>query len=115
MLPMIANGYVHRWAAAVDTERPPSPERLTRAIATHLLDSGHSSGSLHRWVFALTRNPDATIGDVLTGAAELATRADQAFEVLVPFTSVPDPDDSPSIYRNGSPPPAPRRGSWRRA
>lgn len=91
MLPMITDGYLRRWAAAVDTEKSPSPERLARAIATHLLDSGHSSGSLHRWAFGLSKNTDATVSDLLAGAVDLAELADQEFEVLVPFVSVPDP------------------------
>lgn len=91
LLPMIADGYLSRWALAVDSPQPPSPERLARAIATHLLDSGHSNGSLHRWARALSTNPDASIGDLLTEATVLAERTDQEFEVLVPFISVPDP------------------------
>lgn len=91
MLPMITSGYLQRWALAVDSNQPPSPERLARTIATHLLDGGHSNGSLHRWAYALSKNPDVTIGDLLSEAAELADRDDQEFEVLVPFVAIPDP------------------------
>ncbi|MGH3867291.1 MAG: hypothetical protein ACRDQ4_14335 [Pseudonocardiaceae bacterium] len=84
------NDYLPRWAAAVDAAQRPSPERLARAVATHLLDCGHSSGQLHRWSRALSREPDATLADLLTGASKLADQDDRDFEVMVPFVSVPD-------------------------
>ncbi|MCP3799233.1 hypothetical protein NLX83_08185 [Allokutzneria sp. A3M-2-11 16] len=56
LMPLITNGYLGRWASAVDSARTPSPERLARAVATHLLDCGHSSGYLHRWVRALSKD-----------------------------------------------------------
>jgi hypothetical protein len=91
LMPYVTSGYVQRWAAAIDSPKPPSPERLARTLATHLLDLGHSTGSLHRWVFGLSKNTDATLADLLRQAAELAEGEDQIFEVLVPFVSVPDP------------------------
>jgi len=77
LMPVITDRYLGRWASAVDSDRCPSPERLSRALATYLLDCGHSSGQLHRWIRALSREQDATLAD----------QQDQTFEVLVPFVS----------------------------
>jgi hypothetical protein len=90
LMPAIRNDYLSRWAAAVDSANPPSPERLARAVATYLLDCGHSSGQLHRWARALSLQTDATLADLLTEAGTLADQDDQDFEVLLPFVSVPD-------------------------
>src|SRR5207249_2673749 len=90
LLPMIQDGYLARWALAVDTDRPPSPERLARAIATHLLDCGHSSGWLHRWARGLSARPEAALADLFTQMDQLAEQEDRAIEVLVPFISVPE-------------------------
>lgn len=90
LLPAIKDGYLSRWAESVDGVKPPSPERLARALATCLLDSGHSSGRLHHWARRLGLCPDVTLADLLSGACELAEQPDQTFDVLVPFISVPD-------------------------
>jgi hypothetical protein len=90
LMPMIQNDYLPRWTSAVDSTIPPSAERLARAVATYLLDCGHSSGQLHRWARALSLQPDARLADLLTEAATLADQDDWTFEVLVPFVSVPD-------------------------
>jgi hypothetical protein len=90
LMPMITKGYLIRWSAAVDAATPPSPERLARAVATHLLDCGHSSGQLHRWARGLSTELEATLADLLTSANKLAVQADREFEVMVPFVSVPD-------------------------
>jgi hypothetical protein len=90
ILPMIISGYLDRWRDAVDAGPLPSAERLARAVATHLLDLGHSSGQLHRWVRGLIEKPGTTLGDLLDSACDLARRGDTKHEVLVPFRSVPD-------------------------
>jgi hypothetical protein len=87
---MIITGYLERWRDAVDSGQLPSAERLARAIATHLLDLGHSSGQLHRWIRAILERPGTNLGDLLDSACELARRGDTHYEVLVPFLSVPD-------------------------
>jgi hypothetical protein len=93
LIPMITNGYLPRWATAVDSAEHPSAERLARAIATYLLDCGHSSGQLHRWVRALSVQSDATLADLLDDASKFADQDDRDFEALVPFVSVPDHQD----------------------
>ncbi|WP_344873944.1 hypothetical protein [Allokutzneria multivorans] len=90
LMPLITNGYLGRWAGAVDSTKTLSPERLARAVATHLLDCGHSSGYLHRWARALSTDSDATLADLLHDACRLADQDDRAFDVLVPFVSIPD-------------------------
>lgn len=90
MMPMVTAGYLQRWSTHLDTTKAPSPERLARAIATHLLDRGHSSPGLHAQVNRLRRE-NATLADLLIEAQRLADQPDQDFEVLVPFVSVPDP------------------------
>lgn len=110
LMPMITNGYLPRWATAVDSATHPSPERLARAVATYLLDCGHSSGQLHRWARALSMQPGATLADLLTDVSKLADQDDRDFEVLVPFLSVPDQQDLaahlPEWYS------APRASAW---
>jgi hypothetical protein len=91
LLPLINNGYLTRWLDAVSGPRRPSPERLARAVATHLLDRGWSSGYLFRWIKDYARVPDATLRDLLEFAADLAAAGDSDFEVLVPFLVVPRP------------------------
>jgi hypothetical protein len=90
LMPMIVGGYLDRWRDAVDAGPLPSAERLARAVATHLLDLGHSSGQLYRWVREMMEKPGTTIGDLLDSACALARRRDADHEVLVPFRSVPD-------------------------
>lgn len=90
LLPSIRQGYLNRWAASVDSAKPPSPERLARSLATYLLDCGHSSRYLNRWAAQLRKDSASTLGDLLDGACRLAEQANQEFEVLIPFVSVPD-------------------------
>ena len=47
----IERTYLARWSRAVGdpSSDQPNEERVARAIATHLLDSGFSSTYLHRW------------------------------------------------------------------
>jgi hypothetical protein len=99
LVPAVEDGYLRRWeqavadtAAATESGREraasPSPEVLAQAIAGHLLDSGHSSGQLHRWANELIGNADATLGDLLRSARDLAERPEGSFDVLVPFRAL---------------------------
>lgn len=90
LMPAIRRGYLERWAASVDSAKPPSPERLARTVATYLLDCGHSSGYLNRWAAGFRERPDATLEDLLHDACRLAEQRDREYEVLIPFVSVPD-------------------------
>lgn len=85
---MIEEGYLDRWRSELDTAKCPSPERLSRAVAAHLLDRGYAMGYLHRWARGLVRG-GASLGDLFDAAQGLASSTPQTFEVLVPFVSVP--------------------------
>lgn len=89
LLPLIADGYLHRWTTAVGSAQPPSPERVAKAVATHLLDLGWSSGKLHRWLHAARHDEHMTLRQILEHAQHLAASDDRQFQVLVPFISVP--------------------------
>ena len=89
---MIDDGYLTRWAASVDSSSPPAPERLSRAIASHLLDRGYAMGYLHRWA----RNHiegSASVSELIADAGRLASAAEDTYLVLVPFISVPKQQD----------------------
>jgi hypothetical protein len=89
LINLIDEGYLSRWAVAADTARGVSPERLSRAIATHLLDRGYSTGFLHRTFRRLAESGTTTIGDLLDEATRLASASPRQFEVLAPFVVVP--------------------------
>lgn len=89
---LIQDGYVQRWAAAFASFPPPAPERIARALASHLLDCGYSMPFLHRWVRGHI-GAGNTLGDLLDSAAELASHPGRNFEVLVPFTAIPQAAD----------------------
>ncbi|GIH68022.1 hypothetical protein [Sphaerimonospora thailandensis] len=76
-------GYLDRWASCVAVEDPPRPERVARAVAAHLLDSGHSPAGLQRWLREGRLNLAAT--DLISEAAALLTQAPRQWEVVVPF------------------------------
>ena len=85
---MVEDGYLERWKSELDSAKCPAPERLSRAVAAHLLDRGYAMGYLHRWARALVR-AGATLGDLFDSAQGLSNSASQNFEILVPFVSVP--------------------------
>ena len=88
LIDLINEAYVTRWAAAADAPQGVTPERLARAVATHLLDRGYSMGFLHRTVRRMAA-AGVTTGDLLDEAARLASASPRRFEVLVPFVAVP--------------------------
>lgn len=89
---MVHEGYLRRWSASFENAGAPSPERLARAIASHLLDCGYSMSFLHRWVHKC-HSEGRTLGDLLDSGAELASRGTRKFEVVVPFVAVPQAGD----------------------
>lgn len=82
-------GYLDRWAAEAARIEPPRAERIARAAAAHLLDSGHSLTGLHRW---LTQRSTLSAADLLTEAASLAATSPKAFSIWVPVISLPKPE-----------------------
>jgi hypothetical protein len=85
---LIDESYLSRWMAAVDSSKGVSAERLARAVAAHLLDSGYSMSFLYQ-VFRQHATAGGTVGDLLQEAARLAVVPPRQFEVLVPFLAVP--------------------------
>ena len=81
--------YLDRWAAEAAQTEPPRAERVARAAATHLLDSGHSLTGLHRW---LTERSTLSAVDLLTEAAALAALSPKQFRVWIPVISLPKPE-----------------------
>lgn len=88
LISLIEESYLPRWATAVDSQEGVAAERLARAVAAHLLDSGYSMSFLYQ-VFRRYATTGATVGDLLQEAARLASAQPQRFEVLVPFLAVP--------------------------
>lgn len=84
---MVREPYLDRWRNSLSTANHPSPERLSRAVAAHLLDVGYSMGHLHRWARGFIVG-GASLPDLLTDAAILANGYDTSYEVLVPFQSL---------------------------
>ncbi|MBU4616223.1 integrase [Rhodococcus sp. GG48] len=85
---LVNDGYITRWVGAIASSSPPSPERCSRAVASHLLDCGYSMRFLHRWVEGHIY-AKSSLGDLLQSAEDLASGSDRKFEVIVPFASLP--------------------------
>ena len=77
--------YLARWANALRGPASPGPERTARAIASHLLDMGHSSDFLHRWwKYRFQYEPGTrSLADVVDQAHQLALQTARAFDVMV--------------------------------
>ena len=82
--------YLERWASAV-ADAAVKPERIARAVASHLLDSGFNPDYLHRWwKFRLVhQSPRRPLTELIAEAHALATTPQKDFEVLVAFEQVP--------------------------
>ncbi len=87
LIAIIDDSYVLHWAATADASQAVSSERLARAVAAHLLDRGYTMAFLYRTVRQLAET-DATVGDFLAAARQLASASPRQFEVLVPFLAV---------------------------
>jgi hypothetical protein len=85
----VRTAYLSRWANALRGPDPPGAERSARAIASYLLDRGHSSDYLHRWwKYRFRYEPGIRpLADVVDEAhLELALRTARAFDVMVPVS-----------------------------
>jgi hypothetical protein len=76
LISLVEESYLTRWAAALDSGRGVTAERLARAVAAHLLDSGYSMNFLDR-VFRQHKKAGATVAHayVADGITPLALAA----------------------------------------
>lgn len=88
LIEFVNRDYLDGWARAADAATPASPERCSRAIASHLLDCGYSVRFLRQWAGRL-HNSDGTLADLFESAKELAAGADKEFDAVIPFVSLP--------------------------
>lgn len=83
---VVNEGYLVRWATAAKSDRAPSIERMSRAVASHLLDAGYHVDFLREWCASLG---EADAAEVATAAHALATEPEYTWSVFVPFVAVP--------------------------
>lgn len=81
--------YLLRWSDAAKTDRSPSVERMSRAIASHLLDAGYHVDFLRDWCGTLG---EADAAEVASAAHALAVEREYTWSVFVPFVAVPAMD-----------------------
>src|SRR5439155_6201549 len=89
----IERNYLERWAAGLHSvDSSLRPERVARAIASYLLDSGLSNDFLHRWwTFKMRYQPGIqTLSDMVADAHSLARSAPREYESLVAFDGIPE-------------------------
>lgn len=89
LIDFVNRDYLEGWANAVSSTTPASPERCSRAIASHLLDCGYSIRYLRQWAGALVNNRSMVLADLFDSAEELAGATESEFDVLIPFASLP--------------------------
>ena len=88
LIPELNNDYLSRWAAALfPASKPVRAERAARAIAAHLLETGHHPEFLHRWwTFKVKYEPGTrSISDLLSEAHILLARPAKEYEALLIF------------------------------
>lgn len=88
LIEFVNRDYLDGWARAADTATPASPERCSRAIASHLLDCRYSVRFLRQWAGRLN-NSNGTLADLFESAKELAGGIDKEFDAVIPFVSLP--------------------------
>ncbi|MBE3014744.1 integrase [Microbispora sp. NEAU-D428] len=79
-------GYLGRWSSCAAAQEPPRAERVARAVAAHLLDSGHSLAGVQRWLRSGHLSLSAT--DLIAEASALLARPPRQWRVVVPFRSL---------------------------
>jgi len=62
LIDFVNSDYVFGWSEAIDSSQPPSPERCSRAIASHMLDCGYSMRFLRRWTASLINSNRSLLG-----------------------------------------------------
>ncbi|RKH32346.1 hypothetical protein D7Y13_17325 [Corallococcus praedator] len=81
--------YLSRWAQRIALGMPVKPERLARAVASHLLDAGFSPDFLHRWLKyrLLHASQLQSLAELLEDAHALARSPPSDFRVLLTVNS----------------------------
>ncbi|RKH08090.1 hypothetical protein D7X74_32380 [Corallococcus sp. CA047B] len=81
--------YLSRWAQRIALGMPVKPERLARAVASHLLDAGFSPDFLHRWLKyrLLHASQLQSLAELLEDAHALACSPPSDFRVLLTVNS----------------------------
>ena len=90
----IEEHYLERWAATVAANTGQfGAERTARAIASHLLDAGFSSGFLHRWwTYRVQHEPGTKdLANIITEAHNIVSAPPIDFELVVGFEHAPPP------------------------
>ncbi len=89
--------YLARWANALRETDPPLAELAARSIASHLLDIGYSSDSLHRWWTRRLRHEPGirSMADIVDDAQQLALVHEHRFEVMAPASRAIRLKDAP--------------------
>jgi hypothetical protein len=94
----VGEHYLERWAVALEVENHgQQPERVARALASHLLDSGVSQDHLHRWLTYL-RDHDGNVHDaasIARAGQKLLDSSLKRFRILVVFENGFPPSVSP--------------------
>jgi hypothetical protein len=85
----IGPAYLSRWTRALRAASRPRAERAARAVASHLLDHGFSTGYMHRWWSYRIWHEPATrsLADLVEDAHLLALTPARKFEALMPVTT----------------------------
>jgi hypothetical protein len=88
----IERTYLSRWATDIANKPDLKPERIARAVASHLLDIGFNSDFLHRWwKYRLSyQHPRRPLHELIEEAHALASNAPNTYDILVAFDRVPD-------------------------
>jgi hypothetical protein len=94
----IRHSYLRSWAKSLHGDKPPSAERLARAVSSHLLGLGYSANYLHRWANRY-RFGRYTAEAILEDAIGLVGQPVQEYELLVPFIAAPHgPERARGLY-----------------
>lgn len=109
----IQRNYLIRLANAVEQPNHTlRPERLARAICTHLLDTGFSPDYLHRWWTYKTRHEghNRKLHELIAEAHQLVSTPPSRFDILIAFEEVPKTTSLPQRWLD-----APSVSSWIRS
>ncbi|MFJ1541679.1 hypothetical protein ACIODS_24340 [Micromonospora chalcea] len=90
----VGQGYLSRWASVLQAGgTPPSAERTSRFIASHLLDAELSPDATKAWLRGLRESEDTiSVSDLCESADQLLAAPPRKFAVIIPFRRFPRPE-----------------------